>query len=130
MAETSLQDAVKKYATALAQKVETFINDITTIEVRTYTTPHDQAAVLVGDGADVAKIASEGKAMLRAYTQVALDGDTTVCVPLTETGEIDRAVWELHRQMVQEAIGTRATMLKAMGEASAAALSALRKAGE
>ncbi len=127
MAETNLQEAVKKYAAALAQKVETFINDITTIEVRTYTTPHNQTAVLIQDDADMAQIASAGQAMLRAYTKVALDGDTAVCIPLTESGEVDRAVWELHRQMVQEAIGTRATMLKAMGEASAAALTALRK---
>jgi hypothetical protein len=122
---SELQDAVKKYATDLAGKLNSFMDDISTLEVRTYTTPADQIPTdLSGD-----KIKTEGKAVLRAFTAVRLDGDTTVLAPIDAAGEVNAAIWELHQTMVKQALENRTTMIKTMGEAAASALKALGQAG-
>lgn len=122
---SDLQEAVKKYASDLASKLSSFMEDISTLEVRTYTTPADQVPTdLSGD-----KIKTEGKAVLRAYTTIGLDGDTTVLAPTDAAGEVSAAIWELHQTMVKQALDNRATMIKTMGEAAASALKALGQAG-
>lgn len=122
---SELQDAVKKYAADLAGKLNSFMQDISTLEVRTYTTPADQVAVDLS----AEKIKTEGKATLRAYTSIRLDGDTTVLAPTEAAGEISQAVWELHQAVVKQALENRTAMIKAMGEAAASALKALGQAG-
>ena len=122
---SELQDAVKKYAADLAAKLNSFMEDISTLEVRTYTTPADQVPTDLSSD----KIKTEGKAVLRAYTTVGLDGDTTVLAPTDAAGEVSTAIWELHQTMVQQALENRVTMIKAMGEAAASALKALGHAG-
>ncbi len=122
---SELQDAVKKYAADLAAKLNSFMQDISTLEVRTYTTPADQVPTDLSS----AKIQTEGKATLRAYTTIGLDGDTTALAPLDAGGEINQAVWALHQEMVKQAMDNRVTMIKAIGDAAAAALKALGQAG-
>jgi hypothetical protein len=122
---SDLQDAVKKYASDLAAKMNSFMEDISTLEVRTYTTPADQVPTdISGD-----KIKTEGKAVLRAYTSIKLDGDTTILAPTDAAGEVNGVIWELHQTMVKQALENRATMIKTMGEAAASALKALGQAG-
>ncbi|HTP08154.1 MAG TPA: hypothetical protein VMP08_07885 [Anaerolineae bacterium] len=122
---SELQDAVKKYAADLAGKLNSFVEDISTLEVRTYTTPADQVPIdLSGD-----KIKTEGKAALRAYTTISLDGDTTVLAPTDAAGEINQSIWELHQATLKQALDNRAQMIKTMGDAAAAALKALGQAG-
>jgi hypothetical protein len=122
---SELQDAVKKYAKDLAAKLNNFVEDISTLEVRTYTTPADQVAIDV----TAEKIRTEGKAALRAYTAISLDGDTTVLAPTDAAGEITQSIWELHQATLEQALANRATMIKTMGDAAAAALKALGQAG-
>lgn len=122
---SDLQDAVKKYASDLASRLNSFVDDISTLEVRTYTTPTDQVPTeLSGD-----KIKTEGQATLRAYTTIKLDGDTTVLAPIDAAGEVNPGIWELHQVMVKQALDNRTTMIKTMGEAAASALKALGQAG-
>jgi hypothetical protein len=130
MAEMTLQEAVKKFAKDLAQQVESFINDVSVLEVRTFTTPTDQMPVLVNSRPDFTNMATEGNVALRAYTKISFDGDTTVCLPLDASGEIDKGVWDLHQLMVHQSMNNRATMLRAVGEAASSALTALKKANE
>jgi len=122
---SELQEAVKKYAKDLAGKLNNFVQDISTLEVRTYTTPADQVALDVTEE----KIKTEGKAVLRAYTAISLDGDSTVLAPTDAAGEINQSIWELHQATVKQALDNRATMIKTMGDAAAAALKALGQAG-
>jgi hypothetical protein len=75
------------------------------------------------------KIQMEGKATLRAYTAISLDGDTTVLAPTDAAGEINQSIWELHQATLKQALDNRATMIKTMGDAAAAALKALGQAG-
>ncbi len=122
---SELQDAVKKYAADLASKLNSFMQDISTLEVRTYTTPADQVPVDLSSEA----IKTAGKATLRAYSSIGLDGDTTALAPLDAGGEINQAVWTLHQEMVKQALENRTQMIKTMGEAAASALKALGQAG-
>jgi hypothetical protein len=122
---SELQDAVKKYAKDLAAKLNNFVEDISTLEVRTYTTPADQVAVDITEE----KIKTEGKAALRAFTAISLDGDTTVLAPTDAAGEVNQSIWELHQATLEQALANRATMIKTMGDAAAAALKALGQAG-
>jgi hypothetical protein len=125
MAEMNLQDAVKKFAGDLAQKVSSFVEDISVLEVRTYTTPADQAEILLQGAVDFTEISTEGKISLRAYTKVNFDGDTTVVAPTDAVGEVNRSVWELHEATVQQAMANRNDMIKSIGEAASSALRAL-----
>ena len=108
----NLQDAVKKFASDLAVKVETFIADIENLEVSTYTTSPD------------------GEDTLRAFTSVSFDGDTTVKVPVGEGGEISKAIWDLHQAMVQQAMANRVSMIESLGKAASTALGAVGLASE
>ncbi|MBN2002926.1 MAG: hypothetical protein JXA21_06185 [Anaerolineae bacterium] len=125
-----LQSAVKSFATGLAERIEKFVQDMSEVEVRTYTTPSDQIKVLLNEKPDAAKLATEGNVQLRAYTQISFDGDTTVVVPTAADGTIDAGVWALHQEMVNTTVANRAAMIQKIGEAAAAALKALRSANE
>ena len=130
MSEISLHDAVKKFASDLAEKVNTFVKDISELEVRTYTTPADQVETFIKGQADFTEILTDGKVALRAYTRVSFDGDTTVWVPTDASGEVNKSVWELHEAIVQQAIANRTDMIESVSKAASSALKALGLASE
>ncbi|HET91891.1 MAG TPA: hypothetical protein ENN99_14315 [Chloroflexi bacterium] len=125
MANVTLQEAVKKFASDLAEKVNTFMEDISTLEVRTYSTPADQVQTFVQGDVDFTKIMTEGKIALRAYTKVSFDGDTTVVVPTEMGGEVHGGIWAIHESVVQQAMANRTEMIKAIGDTATSALRAL-----
>lgn len=128
--KSNLQKAVRQYASDLGKKIEHLIADVSTLEVRTYAVPPEQVPQLVDELPDLAQIATQGALQLRAYTQVSFDGDTTMCIPTDEDGQVDHTLWGLHQQTVAQATANRNAMLKAVGEAAAAALKALGLVGE
>lgn len=127
MAESELKSAIEKFARDLAHKAETFVSDISTLEVRTFTTPSIQIIDLAGDELDLHDPAMVDKLQLRAYTKIDFDCDTTICLPVDSNDQIDRSVWDIHQSMVNQALKTRETMLSAMGEALTSALEALQR---
>jgi len=124
-----LNQAVKKFASDLGDRVESFISDISELEVRTYTTTADQAETFVRGQADFAEFLTEGKAALRAYTRVSFDGDTTVWAPTDAAGEVNKSVWDLHQVIVERAMDNRTKMIETVGKASKSALEALGATG-
>ncbi len=130
MAEGELQASVKKFAGDLAGKIKSFIEDVTVLEVRTYTIAADQAPQLINNRPDFGQIATQGAVVLRAYTQVSFDGDTTVCVPVDAAGAVDTTLWALHQQTLAQATANRNAMIEAIGKAAAAALQALKATQE
>ena len=124
-----LKEAIAKFASDLATRMNTFVGDISTLEVRTYTTPSDQAVTVFKDATDIEK-ALEAKAALRAVTSVGFDGDTTNWVPTSENGEIDKALWDLHQQAVKQAMENRAATISAVANAATGALKALQSIGK
>ncbi len=123
-----LKTSVQKFASDLAAKVESFVTDISELEVRTYTITEGQfAAVLDDPKKKNDKVLSGQGVQLRAYTRIAFDSDTIVCLPVNDSGQIDGAVWDMHQSMVNQALQNRAAMLRAIGDAAASALDALKK---
>ncbi len=125
MTEITLQEAVKKFARDLAKKVNSFVTDVSELEVRTFTTPADQVETFVKGKADFAEILTEGKIALRAYTRISFDGDTTVVAPTDAADQVNKSVWTIHETVVEQAMENRREMIKTIGEAAASALKAL-----
>jgi len=48
-------------------------------------------------------------------------------VPVDSNDQVDRSVWDMHQTMVNQALRTRESMLKAMGDALSSALAALER---
>lgn len=130
MAENDLRRAVNKFTSDLAAKAESFVNDITTLEVRTFTTPSHEFTALVGDGVDLEAPIDGSHMQLRAYTKINFDCDTTICLPVDANNQVDRSVWDMHQTMVEHALKSRQEMLRSMGDALASALRALQLASE
>jgi hypothetical protein len=130
MTETTkdLKASVQKFASELAERVENFVTDISELEVRTYTIAEGKFAAVLDDPKKKNDKVLAGEAVqLRAYTRIAFDSDTIVCLPVNESGQIDGAVWDMHQAAVNQALQNRATMLRTMGDAAASALDALKK---
>jgi hypothetical protein len=125
MSEITLQEAVKKFASDLATKVNTFVADVAELEVYTFTTPPDQIQAVFKGPADFANLSEEAKAALRAYTKISFDGDMVVWLPITATGEVDRSVWDMHQATVKQAMENRKAMIQTMGDTASSALKAL-----
>ena len=130
MAEHDLRRAVSKFTSDLAAKAESFVNDITTLEVRTFTSPSDQFTALVGGGIDLEAPFDGSKMQLRAYTKINFDCDTIICLPVDENNQVDRSVWDMHQTMVDQALKNRQVMLRSMGDALSSALKAMQLASE
>ncbi len=127
MSESDLRSAIEKFAKDLAAKAESFVGDIATVEVRTFTTPSSGFTSLAGQRLDLTDPTALQQLQLRAYTKVDFDCDTTVCIPVDANDQIDRSVWDMHQTMVNQALKTRETMLRTMGDALSSALEALQR---
>jgi hypothetical protein len=102
---SDLSGSIKQFTNQLASALSKAAANITTLEVKTFTTD-DIATVAQGD---------EGRAKLRAYTRVAFDGDMQVYVP-AKVGGVDEELWKIHADMVREAQANRAQFLQSMAE--------------
>lgn len=99
-----LVDTLQQLTTKLSVTIQNAIEDISSLEVATYVSA-DMEGVTYEDGKFT------GPARLRALTRINLDGDSAVCVP-EKDGQIDKAVWEIHLEMVTKAQAHRAELLK------------------
>lgn len=127
MAEIDLRDAIEKFAKDLAARAESFVDDISTLEVRTFTTPSAEIVQLNEQELNLDNPAMTGEFKLRAYTKIDFDCDTTICLPVDDNDQVDRSVWDIHQTMVNQSLRTRESMLRTMGEALSSALNALQK---
>jgi hypothetical protein len=101
--------ALKEFVDKLSQYLSKALDDATSLEVSTYVAS-DMASAAYKDG-------KMSGAQLRAFTRVNIDGDTIVCLP-EKDGEIDTAVWEIHKQMVEQAQHSRAELMKTVVSAA------------
>lgn len=96
----SLEDV----STRLANTLSRFVENMSTLEVKTYVSK------------DLKKAAQP---KLRARTTIRMDGDVEVVIPerQTETGsEIDEKLWELHKETVEMAQDKRIAFIQAVAE--------------
>lgn len=90
----------------LTRTLTDLATDISSVTVRTYTAEDVGAAVK-----NPREIDQVGQ--LRAWTRIAIDGDTDVCVP-TSQGKVDRTLWQLHQQVVDQAQTHRNAMIETL----------------
>jgi len=107
---TSLADSLKNFTSELATALGKAADDISSLEVATYSSDDLEAVKY-----DYATQKLAGKIRLRALTRIAFDGDMQVCVPEKDNA-IDREVWQIHLEMVKEAQANRVQFLQAMAE--------------
>jgi hypothetical protein len=105
-----LGESLKRFTSELAGALGRAADDISSLEVSTYTSPD-----LDGVKYDYDSQKYSGNLRLRALTRIAFDGDMQVCVPEKDNG-IDQALWQVHLDMVKEAQANRAEFLKSMAE--------------
>lgn len=92
----------------LGKRVADFATNVATLEVTTYVSD-SLATSAAGQGGQFPD------ARRRAYTSVKFDGDTDVIVP-TDAGQLDEALWQIHRDTVAQAQAHREAMLKIVAE--------------
>jgi hypothetical protein len=91
----------------LAELLTKALANSTTLEVRTFTAEVSESSLAkTGDPL-------EANTRLRAFTRVAIDGDTETCIPLLANGEPDETLWRLHREAVDQARADRAASIDA-----------------
>jgi hypothetical protein len=117
-AQARLTQALQQFADKLGQTLEAAVDNATSLEVSTYVSDD-----LSGVNYDKGRFG--GNAKLRALTRINLDGDTLACVP-ADGGDIDESLWKIHLDMVQRAQANRAELIKAVTEAAAGLLGALK----
>ena len=117
-ARDRLVQAVQEFASRLGSALEQAVDNASSLEVSTYVSDN-MAQVTKG---------FDQTASLRAYTRINLDGDTTVCVPTRQAGEIDKDLWGIHLDMVRQAQANRAEMIRAAVSAVGGLLDILKGA--
>lgn len=90
----------------LSKTLTDLATDISSITVRTYTA--DDVGAAVSNHREIGQVGE-----LRAWTRIAIDGDTDVCVPVRK-GKVDQTLWALHQTVVEQAQTHRTEMLKAL----------------
>jgi len=103
-------DGEPAFIAKLHATISRALDDLTSLEVSTYVTD-DMSGVFIEDG----RVIGAG---LRAYTRVALEGDTIACVPERD-GEPDRGLFEIHSTLVKQAQEARCELLRAIVDAAA-----------
>ncbi len=106
---SSLTDSIKKFTNELADSLKKAAEDISSLEVVTFTSD-DLKAVQ-----DQKFAQGAGNMKMRALTRIAFDGDVQVCVPEKE-GKVDEDLWNIHLSMVKAAQENRAAFLETMAE--------------
>ena len=106
-----LTGALGEFVDKLGKYMSSALDDATSLEVSTYVSD-DLGAVTYEAGKFT------GSARLRALTRVKIDGDTLVCVPQNEDGEVDIALWQIHLDMVKQAQEARSELMKTLVSAA------------
>jgi ribosome-associated translation inhibitor RaiA len=93
----NIGEALKDVIQKMADTLKDVVDDMTTLQVNTYVSDNMQAVTK-----DIESDTVSGTLHLRARSSIKLDGDTETILPSTD-GEIDTAVWEIHKEIVNQA---------------------------
>jgi hypothetical protein len=106
-----LSGALREFVDKLGTYMSNALDDATSLEVSTYVS--DNLGTVTYEAGKFS-----GSARLRALTRVKIDGDTLVCVPENEDGEVDTALWQIHLDMVKQAQEARSELMKTLVSAA------------
>ena len=107
----ALSGALREFVDKLGAYMSSALDDATSLEVSTYVS--DNLGTVAYEAGKFT-----GSARLCALTRVKIDGDTLVCVPQNEDGEVDTALWQIHLDMVKQAQETRSELMKTLVSAA------------
>ncbi len=113
-----IQNSLNELLDKTKQTLSRVLSDATTLEVLTYVSD-DIESVEYENG----KL--KGATQLRAMTRISADGDTIVCVPRAG-GRMDTELWQVHKDMVDQALTHRTEMIKTLSAALAGLVDALK----
>jgi len=123
--EKSLATSLAEMGEKLGKMLMGAIDDLTSLEVLTYTSSDLGQAEY-----DYETKKLKGDAKLRAMTRIAMDGDTLNLVPKASHNDygtqLDQELWEAHRQMVALAQTNRLEFIRALGEIAGTVVKAIR----
>jgi hypothetical protein len=106
-----LSGTLKEFVDKLGAYMSKALDDATSLEVLTYVSD-DLGTVTYESGKFT------GSARLSALTRVKIDGDTLVCVPQDEDGQVETALWQIHLDMVKQAQEARSELMKTLVSAA------------
>ncbi len=115
----NVSNSFKNMARKMAELMSDTVEDLTSLEVSTYTSDDIEKSEY---DSKTGKF-SEG-ARLRAHTRIELDGDMVNLIPERKKSdgesrpEIDEQLWGIHREMVDLAQTNRTAFIKALAEAA------------
>ncbi len=113
-----LADSVTEFADKLGEALQQAVTDASSLTVTTYVSPDIGSVKIVGG-------VFTGPVEVRAMTQVAIDGDTDLCVP-RDTADLRDGLWTMHADMVERAQANRTELLKAAVSAATGLLATVR----
>jgi hypothetical protein len=117
----ALGSSLKRASEQLGNALANLVADVTSLEVVTY----------VSDRPDTVKYDARQHTLNEPARQVAMtcvraDGDVIALVPRTDSGTIDRDLWNVHCELVASARASRLEMIKAIGSATSGLLGLVR----
>lgn len=95
-------------ASQLGALLSEALTDASSLKVRTFTSIHAESELARSEDPLVENT------RLRAFTRIAMDGDTEQCIPLKASGEPDELLWALHTEAVTQARRDRAASVDAV----------------
>jgi hypothetical protein len=108
-AQAGIGAALGQFVDKLGSFLSAALDEATSLEVKTYVSE------------EMSQISYErgqfNGAKLRALTRIEIDGDTLLCVP-EQDGEVHTELWEIHKDMVQQAQASRNELLKTVVSAA------------
>jgi len=113
-----IEESLNELADRAKKTLSTALSDVSSIEVLTYVS--DDMDSISYEGGKFT-----GQAQLRAMTRIEADGDAMVCVPRSG-GRMDAELWQVHKDMVEQALSHRAEMIKTISSALVGLLDALK----
>lgn len=110
--QSSLRQSLANFARNIGEALDNAAKDISTLEVKTFTTSSSDLAGLKYTP-ETNQLEGSANLKLRALTHIAFDGDMAICIPEVD-GHIDQALWEIHSSMVTQAQTSRAEFFNAV----------------
>jgi len=113
-----IQNSLNELLDKTKQTLSRVLSDATSLEVLTYVSDEIESVEY-----ENGKL--KGVTQLRAMTRIDADGDTIVCVPRA-AGKMDTELWQVHKDMVDQALTHRTEMIKTLSAALAGLVDALK----
>ncbi len=105
-AQAKLMVALQQFANRVGDELQEAFDTASNLQVETWVSEEL-------DSIDMKEGKIIGNARRRALTRIGLTGNTIVCVP-ESNGELDRDLWKVHLDMVQQAQANRAEFIRTL----------------